>query len=163
MGILRLSHQVSTHGIQQLVHGGGLGEKVQKRKGGNAEAEFPPQICGPCMPSPPCKNCATGCAGQCELPRGRGGVEGCCPDNYILHRKCPRPVCHLLHLVGGDGEDLVLRQGVGTSVRAGLHRRAATKSDGTWSQKEAKKGSESCEKAKQWELGQIHLKFVKNS
>ena len=30
VGILRLSHRVSTHLIQQLVHGGGSAENVQK-------------------------------------------------------------------------------------------------------------------------------------
>ena len=50
VGVLGLPHRVSTHGIQQLVHGGGLGEKVQNTKGGNPEAEFPPQVCGPGLP-----------------------------------------------------------------------------------------------------------------
>ena len=53
MGVLGLPHRVSTHGIQQLGHGGhggGLGEKVQKMKGGSPEAEFPPQFCGPRLP-----------------------------------------------------------------------------------------------------------------
>ena len=31
VGILGLPHRVSTHGIQQFVHGGGSGEKVQKK------------------------------------------------------------------------------------------------------------------------------------
>ena len=47
VGVLGLLHRLSTHGIQQLVHGGGLGEKVQKTNRGNPEAEFPPQIRGP--------------------------------------------------------------------------------------------------------------------
>ena len=50
VGVLGLPHRVSTHGIQQLVHGGGLEEKVQKTKGGHPEAEFPSQICGPRLP-----------------------------------------------------------------------------------------------------------------
>ena len=44
VGVLGLPHPVSTHCIQQLVHGGGLGEKVQKTNAGNPEAEFPPHI-----------------------------------------------------------------------------------------------------------------------
>ena len=42
---LSVPHPVGTHCIQQLVHGSGGGEKVQKTKGGNPEAEFPPQLC----------------------------------------------------------------------------------------------------------------------
>ena len=34
VGILRLAHRVSTHLVKQLVHGGGLGEDVQKRREG---------------------------------------------------------------------------------------------------------------------------------
>ena len=44
VGVLGLSNLVSTHLIQQLVQGGGEGEKVQKTKGGNQEAEFPPKL-----------------------------------------------------------------------------------------------------------------------
>ena len=50
MGILRLSQRVNAHLVQQLVHGGGLGENVQKTKGRNPEAEFSPQICGLGLP-----------------------------------------------------------------------------------------------------------------
>ena len=50
----------------------------------------------------------------------RGGVEGCCLAHYIIHRRCPRLAGRLLHLVVGDGEGLVLRQGVGSTIGAGL-------------------------------------------
>ena len=50
VGVLGLPHRVSTHGIQQLAHGGALGEKAQKTKAGNPEAEFPAKICGPSLP-----------------------------------------------------------------------------------------------------------------
>ena len=50
----------------------------------------------------------------------RGGVEGCCPSHYIIHRKCPRLVGRVLHVVVGDGEGLVLRPVVGSSIRARL-------------------------------------------
>ena len=117
VGILSLSHRVSTHLTQPLVHGGGLGEKVQNTKGGNPEAEFPPQSCGRGLP--PHVRLARRDA-QVKVNYLRGGVEGCCPCHYILHRKCPRLVCRLLHLLVGDGEGLVLRQGVGSSIGAGL-------------------------------------------
>ena len=81
VGILRLSHRVSTHLIQQLVHGGGLGEKVPKTKGGNPEAEFPPQPCGPGLP-PHVKIARR--AAQVKVNYLGGGVEGCCPSHYIL-------------------------------------------------------------------------------
>ena len=42
-------------------------------------------------------------------------------------------------------------------------RRATTKCARTWSQKAVKKGFESCEKAKQWRLGQILVKFIRIS
>ena len=41
--------------------------------------------------------------------------------------------------------------------------RARTRSAGTWSKEDAKKGFESCEKAKQWKLGQIRTNFVRIS
>ena len=44
MGVLRLFYRVGIHCIQQFVHGGGWGGRVQKTKGGNPDAEFPPQI-----------------------------------------------------------------------------------------------------------------------
>ena len=44
VGVLGLPHRVGTHGIHQLVHGGGGGEKAQKTKGANPEAAFPPQL-----------------------------------------------------------------------------------------------------------------------
>ena len=46
VGVLGLPHRVSMHVIEQLVNGGGLGGQRQKIKGGELEAEFPPQICG---------------------------------------------------------------------------------------------------------------------
>ena len=42
VGVLGLPHRRNTHCIQQLVLGGGDGKKVQKTKGGDPEAEFPP-------------------------------------------------------------------------------------------------------------------------
>ena len=82
VGILRLSHRIRMHGIQQLVHGGGLGEKVQKMKGGNPEAEFSPQICGPGLPR---HVRVARQAAQINVNYLGGMVEGCYPGHYILY------------------------------------------------------------------------------
>ena len=133
---------------------------MQKLNGRESEAEFPPQICCPGLPAK--IRVARGVA-QVDVLYLRGGVEGCCTAHYIVHPQCPRLVARLLHLVVGDGEGLVPRQGVGSrfgaALRGGeLRQRFA----GTWSQEVATKGFESCEKAKQWKLGQIHVKFIEN-
>ena len=51
VGVLGLPYRVSTHGIEQLVNGGGLRGRMQKIKGGELGAEFPPQMCGPGLPA----------------------------------------------------------------------------------------------------------------
>ena len=87
VGILRLSDRVSTHLIEQLVHGGGLRENGQKTKGGNPEAEFPQQICELGLPS----HVSIARWGvQVKVNYLGGGVEGSCRGHYILNRKCPR-------------------------------------------------------------------------
>ena len=106
-----------TNLVKQLVNGGGLGEDVQKKKGGNPEAEFPPQICGPGLP--PHVRIARRTL-RVKVNYLRGGVQGCCHGHYIPHRKCPRPVCRLLHLVVVDGEGLLPRQGVNSGIGARL-------------------------------------------
>ena len=90
---------------------------MQKLKGGEVGAEFPPQICGPGLPP---KIRVAGGAAQVDVNYLRGGVEGCCPAHYIDHPQCPQLVGRLLHLVVGDGEGLVLRKGVGSRIGAGL-------------------------------------------
>ena len=115
--VLGLPHRVSTHGIQQLVHGGGLGETVQKTDRGNPEAKFPPQIRGRSLP--PKIRVARG-AVQINVNNLGGGVQGCSPGHYILRCKRPGLVGHLLHLVMGDWQGLILRQGVGSSMGPGL-------------------------------------------
>ena len=50
---------------------------------------------------PPHGRVARGAA-QVNVNYFGGGVEGCCPGHYILHRKCPQLVGRLLHLVVGD-------------------------------------------------------------
>ena len=42
VGVLRLPHRVSAHGIEELVKGGRLRGQMQKFKGGELAAEFPP-------------------------------------------------------------------------------------------------------------------------
>ena len=137
VGVLGLPHRVSTHGIQQLVHGGALGEKVQNTKGGNPEAEFPPQICGPGLP--PKIRVSRGAA-QVNVNYLGDGVEGCCRGHCILHCKGPRLVGCLLHVVAGD------RHGLGTAPRCRQQHRGGTarrqagrESAGTWSKKVLKK------------------------
>ena len=90
---------------------------MQKLKGEELEAQFPPQIFASGLP--PKKRVALGVA-HVHLNYLRGGVEGCYPAHYIVHPQCPRLVGRLLHLVVGDGEGLVLCQGVGSRIVAGL-------------------------------------------
>ena len=47
-----------------------------------------------------------------------GGVEGCCPAHNIIHPQCHRQVRRLLQLMVGDGEGLVVGEGVGCGVGA---------------------------------------------
>ena len=122
----------------------------------------PPQPTLPIRPSPQDKSCARGCAGQCELPQCRG--RGMLPS--ALRYPPPVPPTGRSPPPFGGGR----RGGLGTApgcrqqdhgVIAG--RTAATKSARTWSQKVTKKGFRSCEKAKHWRVGQIDVKFVRNS
>ena len=115
VGVLGLPHRVSTHGVEQLVNGGGLRGEMQKLKGGKSELEFPPQICGPGLPP---KIRVAGGAARVNVNYVGGGGEGCCLARYIIHPQCPRLVSRLLHLVVGAGEGLVLRQGVGSKIGA---------------------------------------------
>ena len=120
VGVLGLPRRVSTHGIEQLVNGGGLRGHMQKLKRGELGAEFPPQSCGPGLPP---KIGVAGGAAQVDVNDLGGGVEGCCPAHNFVHPQCPRQVGQvgrLLQLVLGDGEGLVLRQSVGSRIGAGL-------------------------------------------
>ena len=90
---------------------------MQKLKRGEVGREFPPQRCGPGLP--PKIGGADGAA-QVDVNDLGGGVKGCCPSRNIVHPQCPRQVGRRLQLVVGDGEGLVLRQGVGSKIRAGL-------------------------------------------
>ena len=117
VGVLGLPHRVSAHGIEELVKGGGLRGQMKKFKGGELAAEFPPQICGPGLPP---KIGVAGRAAQVDVNHTGGGVQGCCPAHNIIHSQCPRLVGCLLQWVAGDGEGLVVGEGVGSGIGAGL-------------------------------------------
>ena len=117
VGVLALPHRVYTHGIEQLVNGGGLRGQMQKLKRGEWGAEFPPQSCGPGLPP---KIGVAGGAAHVDVNYLGGGVEGCRPAHYIVQPQCPRLVGSLLQLVVGDGEGLVLRHGVSSKIGAGM-------------------------------------------
>ena len=78
---------------------------MQKFKGGELAAQFPPQGCGP---GPPPKVGVAGGAAQVDVDHIGGGVEGCYSAHNIIHPQCPRLVRRLLQLMVGDGEGLVV-------------------------------------------------------
>ena len=88
---------------------------MQKFKGGKLAAQFPPQGCGPAPP--PEVGVAVGAA-HVDVDDLGGGVEGCCPAHNIIHPQCPRQVRRLLQWMVGDGEGLVVGEGVGCGVGA---------------------------------------------
>ena len=49
-----------------------------------------------------------------------GGVEGCCPAHNIIGPKGSRLVGGLHQLMVGDGEGLVVDEGIGSRIGAGL-------------------------------------------
>ena len=158
VGVLQLPHQVSTHGIYQLVHGGGCGRRCKKTTRGKPEAEFPPQNCGSSFPL---KTRVPRGAAQVNVNYLGGAVQGCCVGHYILHCKGPRLVGRPLHLVVGDRHGLALRQGVGSSIRARTTRREARReSAGTWSNKVLKKSVREGNSGKGVNSCEIHTDFV---
>ena len=88
---------------------------MQKFKGGELAAQFPPQGCGP---SPPPEVGVAGGAARVDVDDLGGGVDGCCPAHDVMHPQCPRPVRRLLQLMVGDGEGLVVGEGVDCGVGA---------------------------------------------
>ena len=88
---------------------------MQKFKGGELAVQFPPQRCGPARPP---KVGVAGGAAHVDVNDLGGGVEGCCPAHNIIHPQCPRQVRRLLQLMVGDGEGLVVGEGVGCGVGA---------------------------------------------
>ena len=117
VGVLSLPHRVSAHGIEELVKAGRLRGRMQNFKGGELAAQFPPQGCGPGRPP---KVGVAGEAAQVDVDHIGGGVEGCCPTHNINHAQCPQLVSRLLQLMVGDGEGLVVGEGVGSGVGARL-------------------------------------------
>ena len=88
---------------------------MQKIKGGELAAQFPPQGCGA---SPPPEVGVAGGAAHVHVDDLGGGVEGCCPAHDVIHPQCPRSVRRLLQLMVGDREGLVVGEGVGCRVGA---------------------------------------------
>ena len=115
VGVPRLPHRVSAHGIEELVKAGRLRGQMHQFKGGELAAKFRPQRCGP---APPPKVGVAGGATQVDVDHIGGGVEGCCPAHNIIHPPCPRQVRRLLQLMVGDGEGFVGGEGVGCGVGA---------------------------------------------
>ena len=113
--VLRLPHRVSAHGIEELVNAGRERGQMQKFKGGELAAQFPPQGCGP---APPPEVGVAGGAAHVDVNDLGGGVEGCCPAHNIIHPPCHQQVRRLLQLMVGDGEGLVVGEGVGCGVWA---------------------------------------------
>ena len=118
---------------------------MQKLKGGELVAQFPPQRCGP---APPPEVGVAGGAAHVDVNDFGGGVEGCCPARNIIHPQCPRQVRRLLQFMVGNREGLVvIGSGRGFRLR-GL--------SASWDIvcrdmiKRECEGFESCEKAKQW-------------
>ena len=102
----------------------------------------------------------TGGAAQINVNDLGGGVQRCCPGHYFFHCERPGVVRRLLHLVMGDWEGLILRQGVGSSITPGLQGRQLRK---RLRHIEITKGDENCREAKRCNAGQIRRKFVRIS
>ena len=66
-------------------------------------------------PPPPEVGVAGGAA-HVDVDELGGGVEGCCPAHNIIRPQCPRQVRRLLQLMVGDGEGLLVGEGVGCGV-----------------------------------------------
>ena len=121
---------------------------MQKFKAGELAAQFPPQGCGP---APPPKVGVAGGATQVHVHDIGGGVKGCCPAHNNIHPHCPQQVCRLPQLMVSDGEGLVVGEGVGSGVGArGQAGELGHSLLRHGRKKVAKKGFESCKKAKQW-------------
>ena len=90
VGVLRLPHSVSAHGIEVLVKAGRLRGQMQKFKGGELAAQFPPQRCGP---APPPKVGVAGGATQVDVNHMGEGLRDAAqpttsstpsaPDRYV--------------------------------------------------------------------------------
>ena len=88
---------------------------MEKFEGGELVAQFPPQGCGP---SPPPEVAVAGGAAHVDVDDIGGGVEGGCPAHDVIHPQCLGLVRCLLQLMVGNGEGLVVGEGVGCGVGA---------------------------------------------
>ena len=110
-------------------------------------AQFPPQRCGP---APPPEVGVAGGAAHVDVNDLGGGVEGCCHAHNIIHPQCPRLVRRLLQLMVGDGEGLVVGEGVDCGFGAQGQAGELGHSLLEHCQKRMRIEVESREKAKEW-------------
>ena len=120
---------------------------MQKFKGGELAAQFPPQRCGA---APPLEVVVAVGAAHVDVDDLGGGVEGCCPAHNIIQPQCPRQVDRLLQLMVGEGEGLVVGEGVSCGVGVQGQVGGLGHSLLGHCQKRMRREFESCEKAKQW-------------
>ena len=140
MVVLGLPHRVSAHAIEELVKVGRLRGRMQKFKGGELAAQFPPQGCGP---GPPPKVGVAGGVAQVDVDHiGGGGVEGCCPAHNNIHgAPVPPTGTSPAPIDGGRRGGLGSGRGCRQRGRAATTSwRAVTESARTCSKKDAKKG-----------------------
>ena len=72
------------------------------------------------------------------------------PAHNIIHPQCPRPVRRLLQLMVGDGEGLVVGEGVGCGVGARGQVGELGHSLLGHGQKKMRREFEGCDKGKRW-------------
>ena len=77
VGVLRLPHRVSAHGIQELVKAGRLRGQMHKFKGGKLAARFPPHRCG--RAPPPKEGVAGGVRKSMCITSGEGSRDAARP------------------------------------------------------------------------------------
>ena len=156
VGVLGLPYRVSTHDIQQSVHGGEFGGEGAKNEGRETESGVPStNLCT--RPSPQHKSCVRGCAGQRELPRGWG--TGMLPRP--LHRPLQGPRTGRSPPPCGDGRLAWLGTAPGCRQQhpaRTTRTQAGREFAGTLSNKSLKKGFESCRRENSGKWG----KFVRN-
>ena len=82
VGVLRLPHRFSAHGIEELVKGGRLRGQMQNFKGGELAAQFPPQRCGP--GPPPKEGVAGGLRRSMWITSGEGSRDAAQPTTSSI-------------------------------------------------------------------------------
>ena len=88
---------------------------MEKFEAGDLAAQFPPQGYGP---FPPPEVAVAGGAAHIDVDDIGGGVQVGCPAHDVIYPQCPRLVPCLLQLMVGNGEALVVGEGVGCGVGA---------------------------------------------